>query len=79
MKHSWYEGQDPKQKAEIREMFDAASGFRAKLKEMLGSMAEDQLKQGRSKQKYSDPNWAYFQADTNGYNRCLDDVKKLLE
>jgi len=79
MKSSWIKDLDTDQKKEIESDYRAAANLRERLRTMLKSDQEDQLKYSRGKDKYAEPNWALFQADTCGYNRALNHIISLLE
>lgn len=76
MKEIWFSetkgDKDSRQK--VKRDFEAAhSGF-----ETLSKILNKKLKDG-SVDDYSKASWAYLQADTNGWNRALKEVLKLIE
>lgn len=79
MKSSWTSGLYGNEKKEIDADYRAAGNLRERLRNMLKSDLEDQLKFSRGKDKYAEPNWALLQADTCGYNRALNHIISLLE
>lgn len=47
--------------------------------ELLEEMKEDAQSPKRAYVDYDKPNWAYKQADINGYLRCIDQIKTLID
>lgn len=79
MKIAWTKGLAPERVTEVRKDFVGSVVLRKRLMELL----EDKMRVSRessiSKDAYSNPNWAYLQADARGYERALNEVISLIE
>ena len=79
MKQSWYKGLDKDQTSEIKMSFKSALILRKRLISMLEDKELENIRAGRNKDGYDCPNWAYKQADLQGYLRALNDVINLIK
>lgn len=79
MKTSWTKGLTQEQTVELRKDFVGAAILRKRLQELLNEKANLSRDASISKDAYSNPNWAYLQADARGYERALSEVISLLE
>lgn len=79
MKTVWTKGLTPEQTTELRKDFVGSAILRGRMKELL----EEKLKLSRentiSKDAYSNPNWAYLQADARGFERAITEVLSLID
>lgn len=67
---------DPEHKVQYeRELNHSVTEFNRRLRAILRDMDTSLSNQENSVKAYESSNWAYRQADTNGYRRC---IKKLL-
>lgn len=79
MKTEWTKGvQDAQLVLDIKGNFKGSIVIRNRLSKMLNSKIDAAYRQSRSKEGYDSPNWAYKQADTQGYNRALSEIISLL-
>lgn len=78
MKTSWVQGLDKELVADIRQNFKESLVVRRRLEEMLNAKISSSQRTSRSKDAYTNPNWAYLQADARGYERALQDVIDLI-
>lgn len=79
MKTTWLKGLNEQEKAAITAAFTASGTFR----ERLTFLANDKIRLNNNKRSseegYSNPNWAYMQADCSGYERAWKELISLLE
>lgn len=78
MKTSWTKGLTPEQATEVRKDFQGSAILRKRLKELCDEKVEASYAVSASKDAYSNPNWAYLQADARGYERALKEIISLL-
>jgi hypothetical protein len=79
MKTTWTKGLTPEQTTELRKDFVGAVILRKRLQSLLDAKATLSREASMSKDAYTNPNWAYLQADARGYERALSEVISLLE
>lgn len=79
MKTTWTKGLTPEQTTEIKKDFVGAVILRQRLQALLSDKATLSREGSMAKDAYSNPNWAYLQADARGYERALSEVISLLE
>lgn len=79
MKTVWSKGLDDQGKKDIKVSFDKGAFLRERLSNILKEKSDDADKDGRSKEGYDCPNWAYKQADMQGYKRALSEILSLLD
>lgn len=79
MKTSWTKGLTPEQTTELRKDFVGSTILRRRLTELLNEKSTLSREGSTSKDAYSNPNWAYLQADARGYERAILEVISLLE
>ena len=78
MKSSWTNGLPVDEAIEVRRDFKAGALLRSRLCDLLESKVQSAHREGRSKDLYDTPNWAYRQADIQGYTRAMHDVISLI-
>ena len=79
MKTSLTKGLTIEKQEEIASSFKASYLVRKRLAELLLEKVESYRTESRSKDRYKDANWAYYQADEVGYERAIFEVISLLE
>lgn len=79
MKSTWTKGLTPEQETELRKDFVGSIILRKRLQELLEEKSKSSRDATISKDNYSNPNWAYLQADARGYERAILEVISLLE
>lgn len=79
MKTSLLKGLDERQKEEVQNSFKAGSKYISQLAKIIEEKINSSWSSSRSNSEYSNPNWAYMQADSAGYERALKEVLSLLE
>ncbi len=79
MKKSWTQGLDDRMAEEIRKDYGAALLIRERLTQMLENKIRSTDQDGRSVERYLEPNWEIRQADINGFNRALEYVTSLIK
>ena len=78
MKISWTKGLDTDEKKEVELSYNASGVLRLRLIKLLEDKIASYEKESYSKEGYECPNWAYKQADLQGYKRALKDAITLL-
>lgn len=78
MKTSWTKGLTPEKQEEIKRDFNASALLRERLAELIQDKIDTSIKASRSKDEYTNPNWAYLQADARGYERALSEIISLI-
>lgn len=78
MKTVFVKGLDERAADEMRQSFVAGAFLRKRIRELLQDKADSSVAASRSKDGYSNPNWAYLQADAVGYQRAMQEVISLL-
>lgn len=79
MKTAWTKGVTDKQVIQdIRSTFKASLVIRARLSDMLDGKIVATEKARMSADEYECPNWAYKQADAQGYKRALSEILSLI-
>lgn len=79
MKMSWTRGLSKEATQDVRANFKESLVIRKRLKEIITLKEKESHRLRRSKEGYSNPNWAYLQADASGYERCLAEIADLIE
>lgn len=79
MKTIWLDGLSDEKKVEMRRDFVGSSLLREHLSKILENKVENARSRARAACTYENPNWAYLQADTIGYERALYEVISLIE
>lgn len=78
MKQSWIKNLSPENARMAEDDYKGSAGARIRLTEML----QDKLRVANTmkikKDGYELPNWAFMQADYNGYERALQEVISLI-
>lgn len=78
MKTSLTSGLTPQSKEEVVASFKASGLFRERLSTILDKKLQSSKTHKVSIETYSNPSWAYLQADANGYERAIKEVISLL-
>lgn len=78
MKKSWTVGVDDQIASDIILSFKSSSLMRNRLKDLLLDKVKQSNNTARSKATYSNPNWAYLQADNVGYERAMHEIIELI-
>ena len=63
---------------DVRDAFNGSLAARKRLVEMLEAMQKEEIDSKISDAAYDNPSWAYKQADSVGYMRAIDRLKKVL-
>jgi len=79
MKQSWTAGLEPEQIKDVKGDFISSHLTRKRLTKMLNDKLEEFERASLDPKNYATPNWAYLQADLQGYKRALRLVISLLE
>ena len=79
MKKSWTQGLDDRMAEEVRKDYAAGLVIRERLTQMLENKIRSTDRDGRSIERYLEPNWEVRQADINGFNRALEYVTSLIQ
>ena len=79
MKTSLTKGLDEQQAKEVTLTFNASAVLRERLISLLSEKSIAADKESMSKDGYDCPNWAYKQADMQGYKRALSEISSLLK
>lgn len=78
MKSTWTKGLTPEQTTEIRKDFVGAIILRKRLQLILEEKMKSSRDVGMAKETYENPNWAYLQADSRGFERALSEIISLI-
>lgn len=78
MKSNLTAGLEPQQKEEVVASFKASGLIRERLTTILEKKIQSSKTNKVSVETYSNPSWAYLQADANGYERAIKEVISLL-
>lgn len=78
MKSTIVKGMNEREAEEMRQSFVAGAHLRKRIRELLLEKADLSIAASRSKDSYSNPNWAYLQADAVGYQRAMHEIIGLL-
>jgi len=79
MKTAWNKGcKNEGEKADRLSLFNQSAQLRKVMVTLLHAKIDDADKAGRSKEGYDCPNWAYKQADTQGYKRAMSEILSLI-
>jgi hypothetical protein len=66
---------DPKDKEQFKNSILGSKSVLNRLKALLDEQEAELIK---NENDYDNPNWAYRQADVNGYRRCLRSITTLI-
>jgi hypothetical protein len=66
------------QSEEVTREFNQSAVLRERLIDVLNGKKESLRSEVRSKTSYDSPSWAFFQADSNGYERAISEMISLL-
>jgi hypothetical protein len=78
MKQSWTKGLDKQVQKDVEQNFKESSVMRRRLVQLLLDRIESSAREGRLKDLYESPSWAYLQADKRGYERAMQEVIDLI-
>lgn len=79
MKTVWTAGLSNELSRSVTQEFKGSPAMRDRLSEMIQTKINSAFVEARSKDGYSDPSWAYKQADFLGYMRGMQEILKLIE
>lgn len=79
MKTVWTKGLTPEQTTELRKDFVASAILRGRMKDLLEEKVKLSRDGSMSKDAYTNPNWAYLQADARGFERAISEILSLIE
>lgn len=71
--------EDEEQLKELAELILSSTRIFSEVEKIIDNMIESKHKLNVSMSEYDKPSWAYKQADTNGYLRALNEIKKLIK
>lgn len=71
-------GLNEREADEMRQSFVAGAFLRKRIRELLLEKADSSVAASRSKDGYSNANWAFLQADAVGYQRAMHEIISLL-
>lgn len=78
MKTIWTKGLNAEQIVQLKQDFVGGALLRERLSKLLEEKQDSSVKRSRSEDGYSNPNWAYQQADARGYERAISEVISLI-
>lgn len=78
MKTIWTKGLNEEQIVQLKQDFVGGALLRERLSKLLEEKQDSSVKRSRSEDGYSNPNWAYQQADARGYERAISEVISLI-
>lgn len=78
MKQSWLNGLNKELQKDVEQNFKESSVMRRRLTQLLLDRIESSAREGRLKDLYNSPSWAYLQADKRGYERAMQEVIDLI-
>ena len=79
MKTAWTKGiRDKQVKEDIQASYRASAMLRERLIAMLISKSKERERASMGAEGYDCPNWAYKQADAQGYKRALSEIISLI-
>jgi hypothetical protein len=78
MKTALTKGMSIEKKEEIRKSFLSSLTTRNRIIELIKEKIETSHKKRISEEGYAQPNWAYYQADSSGYERACNEIISLL-
>ena len=78
MKTVWVKGLGEQEATEVRQEYVGGARLRARLVHLLNEKRNSRRDFSLSEDAYVNPNWAYLQADSIGYERALKEVISLI-
>ena len=78
MKTAWTKGVEKDAKQEVKLAFDAGAFLRGRLSSMLTEKINAKEREMIKDSNYENANWAYLQADAQGYKRAMNEIISLL-
>lgn len=78
MKSTLTKGLTPEQTVELKKDFVGSAVLRKRLQVVLEEKSKSSRDASIAKDSYSNPNWAYLQADARGYERALNEIISLI-
>jgi len=79
MKTAWTKGLEADAKAEMKLHFNSSVQLRKRLGVMLNDKIDAKNREMMKDDAYSNPSWAYLQADSQGYKRAISELISLIE
>lgn len=79
MKTAWTKGLEPDAKAEMKLHFNGGTQLRKRLGTMLNEKIDAKDREAMKDDAYDKANWAYKQADSQGYKRAMSEIISLIE
>lgn len=79
MKTAWTKGLETDAKAEMKLHFNSSVQLRKRLGVMLNEKIDAKNRETMKDDAYDCSNWAYKQADSQGYKRALSEIISLIE
>lgn len=78
MKTVWTKGLNAEQTTELKKDFVGSVILRKRLQAILEDKVTLSREGSMTKEGYTNPNWAYLQADARGYERAMSEVISLI-
>lgn len=78
MKTVWTKGLTGEKRIEVEREYRASALLRERLTALLLERIDSKRVKRVSEEAYSNPNWAYLQADNVGYERAIREIISLL-
>lgn len=79
MKTAWSKGLEEDAAKEIKLHFNGSVQLRKRLTTMLNEKIDSKLRESMNISDYDNNNWAFKQADAQGYRRALSEIISLIE
>lgn len=79
MKTAWTKGLEPDAAKEIKLHFNGGVQLRKRLSHILDDKINTKERESMKSSEYENPNWAYKQADAQGYKRAMKEILSLIE
>lgn len=79
MKTTWTKGLTSTDEAIISQQFKEGRVLRRRLSEIIKEKIETKRTSSISNDGYDKPNWAYYQADSVGFERAMKEILSILE
>lgn len=70
---------DPQEKENFQRYVLSSRDVLERLGQIMNEMKEDVESPKRTYTDYNNPNWAYKQADNNGWLRCLEQIQRVID
>lgn len=79
MKTLWTKGLAAEQAAEIKSLYAESSRVRKRLTTLIEEMVDAKDKESMDSSEYEKANWAYKQADAQGFKRAMNEILAILD